>query len=83
MVRLESVLIAILGTLSGVALGLIGGATTIWSLNRLSESEISLNLALGRLAIVIVIGVLLGIAASLWPARRSARLEVLDAIQSA
>ena len=34
------------------------------------------------LAVVLVLGVVLGLLASLIPARRSTRLDVLDAIQS-
>jgi putative ABC transport system permease protein len=82
MVRVESVLISVLGTLTGVALGLLAGATTIAAINRLFDTSIALNLASGRLILVIVAGVVLGVAASLIPARRSTNLDVLDAIQA-
>ena len=83
MVRVESMLIAVLGTVSGVGLGLLAGATSVAAINRLSEATINLNFAAGRLGLVLVAGVALGFAASLIPARRSTNLEVLEAIQAA
>jgi putative ABC transport system permease protein len=82
MVQLESVLIAGLGTVSGVALGTFIGWTLIRSIDRLSDAGIAFSLPAGRLALVIVLGVALGVVASWIPSRRSTRLEVLDAIQS-
>ncbi len=39
-----------------------------------------MSLSLGTLALVLVAGVLLGLLASLIPARRSTHLDVLDSI---
>ena len=82
MVRLESMIISALGTVTGVALGIFMGWGLIHSINRLSDADIGLSLPLGRLALVLALGVVLGVLASLIPARRSTRLDVLDAIQS-
>jgi putative ABC transport system permease protein len=82
MVRLESVVIAALGTVTGVALGLFMGWALIHAIKRLTDADISLSLPAGRLVLVLVLGVVLGVLASLIPARRSTRLDVLDAIQA-
>lgn len=82
MVRLESMVIALLGTATGVALGLFTGWGLLRSINRLSGADVALSLPGTRLVIVLALGVLLGVLAALIPARRSTRLDVLDAIQA-
>lgn len=82
MVRLESGLISALGTLTGIVLGLLVGWGLLVAINRLSDASISLGFPFTQLLIVLVLGILLGVLASFLPARRSTRLEVLDAIQS-
>ena len=82
MVRIEAVLISALGTLTGIALGAFAGMATILSIDRLSDANIAFNIPWTWLLIVLVLGVLLGFLAALIPAKRSTRLEVLDAIQA-
>jgi putative ABC transport system permease protein len=82
MVRLESLLISGLGTISGMAAGLIMSAGLIFSINRLSEETVALSFPFFALLGVLIAGVVLGVLASLIPSRRSTRLEVLDAIGS-
>lgn len=82
MVRLESVLIAMLGTVTGLVLGIVVSLGLIASINRLSEATVTPSLPWLELIGVLVAGVVLGFLAALVPARRSTRLEVLDAIQS-
>lgn len=82
MVRLESILIAALGTVTGIVLGTFVGWALIYTIDRLSEAEIGFSLPFGQLALILAAGVVLGFLASLIPARRSTRLEVLEAIQA-
>ncbi len=82
MVQLESVLIAALGTLTGIVLGTFIGWAIIRSIDRLSDASIAFTFPTGHLVVVLVLGVVLGVVASYIPSRRSTRLEVLDAIQS-
>lgn len=82
MVRIESVLISVLGTVTGMALGIFAGAALILSIDRPSDANISLSFAPMLLGVVLVLGVLLGFLAALIPARRSTHQEVLEAIQS-
>lgn len=80
MVRLESALIAALGTLTGMVLGLTIGWAMIAAIDRLSDASIPFGFPAPQLLVVLVLGILLGALASFIPARRSTRLEVLDAI---
>jgi putative ABC transport system permease protein len=82
MVRLESVLIALLGTVTGLVLGTFVGWALIRTIDRLSDAGIAFSLPVGQLGLILLAGVVLGFLASLIPARRSTRLEVLDAIKS-
>ena len=82
MVRLESVVIAGLGTVAGVLLGLFSAWALIFSIDRLAEADISFSFPAVQLLIVLVLGLGLGLLASLIPARRSTRLDVLEAIQA-
>jgi putative ABC transport system permease protein len=80
MVRIESAIISALGTVTGVVLGLVIGWGLVASINRTTDAGISISLPYPLLGLVLVAGVLLGFLASIIPARRSTRLEVLDAI---
>ncbi len=82
MVRLESILISVLGTVVGIALGLFSGWILLRSIQRLSDVDIPMNWAIGRVGLILVIGIALGLLASLLPSRRSTRLDVLDAVQA-
>jgi putative ABC transport system permease protein len=82
MIRSESLLIAALGTLSGVALGLFTGWALIHAIDRLTDASLHFSVPYGTLVPVLVLGVVLGVIASLLPSRRSTRLDVLDALQA-
>ena len=82
MVRLESVLISILGTLVGIALGLFSGWTLLRSIQHQSDIVIPMNWAAGRVGLILIVGIALGLLASVIPSRRSTRLDVLDAVQA-
>jgi putative ABC transport system permease protein len=84
MVRWESVIIALFGTLGGLGLGTLLG----WSLYRtLAEAEQGGNgaptpfvLPVGQLLVIVALGALVGVLAAARPARRAARMDVLDAV---
>jgi putative ABC transport system permease protein len=82
MVRIESVVIAALGTVSGMLLGIFAGFALISAIDRLSGAGIDISLPPGLLGLVLGLGLLLGFLAALIPAHRSTRLDVLEAIQS-
>ncbi len=79
-VRWESVIIAVLGTVLGLGLGLFFG----WAMVKALESKGVERFAVpvGQLALVVVIAGLAGVIAALRPAARAARLDVLAAIST-
>lgn len=77
-VRLESVAIALLGAVLGVALGCLFGVVLQRSL--VDEGFTDLAIPVVRLLAFVVAAVLVGVLAAVLPARRAARLNVLTAI---
>jgi putative ABC transport system permease protein len=78
MVRLESMVISLLGAVLGVGLGLLFGVVIQRSQ---ADSGIAvLSVPFGQLLIFVVLAALVGVLAAVWPARRAARLDVLRAI---
>ncbi|WP_107765553.1 ABC transporter permease [Nocardioides terrigena] len=82
MVTLESVLISLLGTLGGLVLGLVVSLLLLVSINRDSQAAVTPSIPWIELVVILVLGVLIGVLAALLPARRSTKLEVLDAISA-
>jgi putative ABC transport system permease protein len=78
MVRIEAVIVAILGSVLGIVIGIVFA----WALQRsLSDIGITeLSIPVGQLVAFMIIAALIGIAAAILPARRAAKLNVLDAI---
>jgi putative ABC transport system permease protein len=81
MVRWESVIIAVFGTLGGVILGTFLG----WAVVRSSSSATLAVFAAPPLQLVLflVLGAVTGILAGIRPARRAARLNMISAIATA
>lgn len=82
MVRWESVIIAVFGTLGGIGLGILLG----WALFAASSAAAGIDGALSvdpvTLLVIAVIGALVGVLAGWRPASRAAKLNVLAAIAS-
>jgi putative ABC transport system permease protein len=78
MIRLEAVVIALFGALLGVALGIGYGAALVEALRSQGITETTFPYT--QLIAYLVVGVIAGITAAWWPARRAARLNVLNAI---
>jgi putative ABC transport system permease protein len=78
MVRWESVIIAVQGTLLGLGIGIFLG----WALVRaLHDEGIEVfRLPTTSLAVVVVLGALAGMVAAVLPSRRAARLDILRAV---
>jgi putative ABC transport system permease protein len=78
MIRWESVVIALIGGVLGLAVGVFFG----WALVRALADEGVTDFAVpaGQLVIFLLAAGLVGIVAAIWPARRAARLDVLRAI---
>ncbi len=78
MIRLESVVIAVLGAVLGVGLGIVFGVTLMYALR--DEGLERINIPVGQLVVFLVLSLVVGVLAAVFPARRAARLDVLRAI---
>ena len=77
-VRWEAVVISLLGTLVGLGIGLLASWALVSALDDFGLSQF--RLPVDGLAIVVVAAAFLGVLASIRPARRAAKLQVLEAI---
>ncbi|MCX5399171.1 ABC transporter permease [Streptomyces sp. NBC_00102] len=81
MIRLEAVVISLFGAVVGVLLGTFLG----WAIGRTIASALpdyALVIPWGRIGIFLLLAALVGVLASLWPARSAARLNMLTAIKT-
>ena len=78
MIRWESVIIAMMGAVLGIAIGLFFG----WALQRaLAPSGVTeLSIPGGQLAGYLAFAALAGVLTAILPARRASRLDVLRSI---
>jgi putative ABC transport system permease protein len=80
MIRSESVILALFGAIIGVVVGSALGIAFASSLKQQGITDIVVPFA--SLVVFLVLAALLGLGAASWPARRAARLNVLEAIAS-
>jgi putative ABC transport system permease protein len=79
MVRGEALVVALFGTVGGLGLGTFLG----WAMVRTIEASEGLGafaVPAGQLGVVVALGAIVGVAAAARPARRAAKLDVLEAI---
>jgi putative ABC transport system permease protein len=77
MVRYESVITALLGAVLGVVLGVI---FAIAMTPPLADEGLKISIPVGTLAALLVLAAVAGVLAAIAPARRAARLDVLEAL---
>ena len=77
MIRYESVITACFGALLGLLLGVFFAFVVVQAL---AEEGIGFSLPLGQVVALLVFAILVGVLAAILPARRAARLDVLEAI---
>ena len=80
MIVQEAVMIAVVGTVMGLAIGVGFGMALFGVLARAEPNFSALAVPVRDLVVIIVTGTLAGIAAGLYPAWRAGRLKVLEAI---
>ncbi|MFB7655861.1 MULTISPECIES: ABC transporter permease [unclassified Streptomyces] len=81
MVRLESLVISLFGGVLGIGLGVFFG----WAAGELMGTSMptyELVLPWGRMGVFLLLAAAVGVLAALWPARRAARLNTLQAIKA-
>jgi putative ABC transport system permease protein len=79
MVRYESVITAVIGGVMGIGVGLLFAFLVTESLGDLG---LGFEPSPGQLALFLLLAVVVGVIAAAVPARRGARLQVLDALRA-
>jgi putative ABC transport system permease protein len=80
MIVQEAVVIAIVGTVLGLAIGFGFGVALFGVLTRAEPTFSVLSIPVDDLVVIVVMGTIAGVLAGLYPAWRAGRLVVLDAI---
>ncbi|WP_372408097.1 ABC transporter permease [Streptomyces luteireticuli] len=81
MVRLESLVISLFGGILGIGLGVFFG----WAAGQQIAEKIAtyeLVMPWGRMGVFLLLAAAVGVLAALWPARRAARMNMLNAIKA-
>ncbi|KIZ16997.1 ABC transporter permease [Streptomyces natalensis] len=81
MVRLESVVISLFGAVLGIGTGILlawAGGSLLTSAMPMYETALPWD----KLGLCLALALLIGVLAAIWPARRAARLNMLQAIQA-
>ncbi|MFN2467756.1 MAG: ABC transporter permease [Gaiellaceae bacterium] len=78
MIRHESVITALIGAALGLPLGVFLAFLVI---KALGQWEITFSLPVGSLIVFTIVSIIAGMLAAILPARRAARLNVLEALQ--
>lgn len=79
-VRRESVLISLLGAISGIVLGVVAGIALSRAL--VAEGVSTVAVPASTLAIYLVVASAVGVLAAIGPARRASKVDVLQAIST-
>jgi putative ABC transport system permease protein len=77
LVRYEAVITALIGAILGTVLGVIFAALVS---RPLADEGFELAYPIGTLVVLLVLAALAGVLAAIWPARRAAKLDVLQAL---
>ncbi len=77
LVRYESVITALIGAILGTVLGVIFAALVS---RPLADEGFELAYPIGTLIVLLLLAALAGVLAAIWPARRAAKLDVLEAL---
>ena len=78
MIRVESVIVALLGGVVGAGIGLFWGWAFTYTLK--SQGVTEFRIPALQLVVFLLLAALAGVVAAWFPARRAAGLDVLDAI---
>jgi putative ABC transport system permease protein len=73
----ESVITAVIGGILGLVVGLVFGYVIT---KGLEDQGLSFVVPVGTLIVFVIVAIIVGMFSSLFPARRAARLNVLEAL---
>jgi putative ABC transport system permease protein len=77
----ESLLISLAGSIAGAGVGLLVGVVWVLGMRSTTWTGISIELPVGTLVTIALLGVVMGVVAAILPARRAARLDPLAALR--
>jgi putative ABC transport system permease protein len=77
MIRYESIITALIGGVLGLVIGVIGA---VIAARALSSSGFVLSIPVGTLIVLLLVAALAGVIAAQAPARRAAKLDLLQAL---
>ncbi len=80
MIRWEAVIIATFGAILGVGLGIVLGWAVVKALEE--EGFGTFSIPVGQVVLALFLAAFAGVLAAIWPARKAARMNILDAISS-
>jgi putative ABC transport system permease protein len=80
MIRNESVNISFVGAILGVIIGIAFGILIVASLHK--EGITELRIPIGRILAIVLVSGIAGVLASIFPARRASRIDILKAIEA-
>jgi putative ABC transport system permease protein len=80
MVRWESVIIAVFGTIGGIVIGLFLGWGILEVTARSQDFPAPYTIPFGQIIGVLIVGAIVGVIAGWRPARRASKLDILSAI---
>ena len=78
MIVLESIVLAVFGALVGIVLGLAFGVALQKAMEAFGVTKLAIPW--GQMVVYLIVAMVVGFLAALWPARRASRLDVLRAI---
>jgi putative ABC transport system permease protein len=76
MIRYESVITALIGAVLGIVLGVVLAGLLVWRVD-----FIDFSVPTGQLIVFAIAAIIVGVIAAIFPARRAARLNPLQALQ--
>jgi putative ABC transport system permease protein len=78
MVRWEAVIVATFGALLGVGIGIVLGWAVVKALA--DEGLGAFSIPVSQVILALILAAVAGVFAAIWPARKAARMNILDAI---
>jgi len=79
MIRYESVITSLIGGVLGTAVGILFAWLTTFAVKDLG---VDFSIPVGQLVVFLALAVVVGVLGAVAPARRAARLQILDAVRS-
>jgi putative ABC transport system permease protein len=81
MILAEAGMMGLVGGALGIVFGVLMSRTVLTSMNRMAGFRLEFTLPLAGVVVSLIIALVISQLAALWPARRAARIRIIEAIQ--